>query len=620
MRKVSALASAAGAALRTDAKVLVALAVLVLTFPALALSAWFTLGPLLAVALLASQLADGYAASRLPRLFDELESAWWGGLVRQLVRDALLILFLARTQVQPGNLVGWLAAALLGTYLLIGGCQLARALLQRRRAIPIQTHNVDLSALRLPSAPARALRLPAPIMLAIAAAPAELGAVAGGLAGRRTPVVLGGVLAVALALLALVAIVAEVARNRSLRDRGRLFRYTLSQLVAPGPQVVLYHSGGPGTAYQVNMWLPALAALDRPALVILRQPEQLVELVPTTVPVAAIASASDVMDLALPTARLALYPANVGDNLHLIRQPGLVHVFVGHGDSDKAASATRISRIYDQIWVAGPAGRDRYRAADIGIADADVVEVGRPQLAGLTTARELTGDGLTVLYAPTWEGWSADMNVTSVPSMGVQLVEAVLASGPGVRLLYKPHPLAGVRSAAMRSAHAQIRRLIEANARGRPGQPVAVEADGPDLYSCFNAADVLISDISSVLSDFAATRKPYLVTNPTGLPVDRFTAENPAAAGGYILNPGCAELPELLADLRRGADPLRIDRDLARHRLLGPDDLDPAARFRAAVAAVTDRSTASIPRPARRSTVLSTAAAAPQPAGAESAS
>ena len=33
------------------------------------------------------------------------------------------------------------------------------------------------------------------------------------------------------------------------------------------------------------------------------------------------------------------------------------------------------------MWVAGPAARERYRLADIGVDDRDVVEVGRPQLA-----------------------------------------------------------------------------------------------------------------------------------------------------------------------------------------------------------------------------------------------
>jgi hypothetical protein len=605
MRKVRALAAAVGIALRADTAALIALVVLLLTFPLMGLAAAFDLELLLALGLLVSHLVDGYAVARLPRLFGELESAWLGGFPRQLLRDAAVVLFLARTD-RPVSL---LSGGLLLVYLLVGAGLLGRALLRRLRALPIQTRNVDVSRLRIPPAPPAALFAPAGVVLSLAVAPAEVGALIAGPAGRDRPLLAGVLISVALAAVGLLAVAAQVVRNRGLRNRGRLFRDTLALLAAPGPQVVLYHSGGPGTAYQVNMWLPALAALPRPVVVVLRQPERLAELVPTDLPVAVVTSASDVMDLVIPTAKVALYPANVGDNLHLIRQPGLLHVFVGHGDSDKATSATRTSRIYDKIWVAGPAGRERYRTAGIGIADGDIVEVGRPQLAGLMLARDPLPEVLTVLYAPTWEGWSADMNVTSVPAMGVRLVQAVLAAGPRVRLLYKPHPLAGVRSPAMRAAHRQIVRLITRTntERGahRPGGHAAIEASGPDLYSCFNAADVLVTDISSVLSDFSATGKPYLVTNPANVPAARFTAENPAAAGGYILDADCAALPDLLAGLRRGVDPMRGARDAARHRLLGPDDDDPAARFRAAIAAVVEPG----PPRANRTTVLSTAAA-----------
>src|SRR5690606_36151133 len=36
--------------------------------------------------------------------------------------------------------------------------------------------------------------------------------------------------------------------------------------------------------------------------------------------------------------KLVLYPANTGNNIHLVRYPDICHVFIGHGDSDKASS------------------------------------------------------------------------------------------------------------------------------------------------------------------------------------------------------------------------------------------------------------------------------------------
>ena len=80
------------------------------------------------------------------------------------------------------------------------------------------------------------------------------------------------------------------------------------------------------------------------------------------------------------SARVALYPANTIKNMHLLREPGIKHVFIGHGDSDKVSSINPFTRVYDEVWVAGRAGRDRWARARVGVRDDAIVEVGRPQL------------------------------------------------------------------------------------------------------------------------------------------------------------------------------------------------------------------------------------------------
>src|SRR3712207_7761873 len=62
-----------------------------------------------------------------------------------------------------------------------------------------------------------------------------------------------------------------------------------------------------------------------------------------------------------------------------------------------------VTRVYDEIWVAGQAGRDRYLAVDEGVRAEQIRRVSRPQLAGLSRAPEPAGGvewGPTVLYAP----------------------------------------------------------------------------------------------------------------------------------------------------------------------------------------------------------------------------
>ena len=111
------------------------------------------------------------------------------------------------------------------------------------------------------------------------------------------------------------------------------------------------------------------------------------------------------MDFRLPTVRVALYVANVGKNLHFLREPRMKHVFIGHGESDKVASINPFTKVYDEIWVAGPISRRRWAAAQVGIRDETIVEVGRPQLAEVLPAGERApGQPLTCSTPPPGRG------------------------------------------------------------------------------------------------------------------------------------------------------------------------------------------------------------------------
>ena len=70
----------------------------------------------------------------------------------------------------------------------------------------------------------------------------------------------------------------------------------------------------------------------------------------------------------------------------------------------------------------------------------------------------------------------------------------------------------------------------------------------PALYDCFDHADLLISDISSVVADFIASGKPYAVANPDGRDEDEFRTEYPTAAAAYLIDPGCTALPDVMAE------------------------------------------------------------------------
>ncbi len=91
----------------------------------------------------------------------------------------------------------------------------------------------------------------------------------------------------------------------------------------------------------------------------------------------------------MPSIRVVLYPTTVIKNNHMIRLPGMRHVFINHGDGDKSVTYSPLHRVFDEIWVAGQAGCDRYLNRGEGIRAAQLHRVGRPQLAHIERLAEV---------------------------------------------------------------------------------------------------------------------------------------------------------------------------------------------------------------------------------------
>jgi hypothetical protein len=463
-------------------------------------------------------------------------------------------------------------------------------LIRRRWPGPVETRNIDLTGIRLPPRQPEITRRRLSERFHGVSAAALMGA--GIAAAAHAPLI--GYVVVALVLgfesVAVGWAVGWLWRSRGAAVRGSLLRQVLKKVNANGPEVMLYHSGTEDTAYQVNMWLSAVERLDRPALIVVRERDCFASLGKTSTPAVCIPDAVDFMTFTLPSIRVALYTANVGKTIHMLREPGVRHVFIGHGDSDKSASSNPFSKVYSEIWVAGEGGRDRYARAAVGIRDEDIVEVGRPQLEGIELGQpSMAGRELTVLYAPTWEGWTNDPAHTSLVRTGPGLVERLIGLG-NVRVIYKPHPLTGTVSVDAARADAAIRASIARAGRGHETVPVT----GRSLYACFNDSDVLIADISSVLSDYIASEKPYVVPNLTGLDESVFRDRFRSAGEAYLLDPAGERIGAIL-DLIRDSDPLAAARRELKRYLLGPSEPDAMTRFAAAVDAAYAAAVAMVP-------------------------
>lgn len=569
---------------------------LALTYPCLLLAAVLPAPVVFLAVALVSYAADWslYHAGRA-RLFSVYRFSM---AQRFVLREALAVVLLLRMQPDAVAPAAWLVAAIVALQLLRAaytglcryggywrGCRFAW-----RNVVPDGLPEV------WPRVEAPGLRLfgdSAARTLSHADVPLVLGTA---LVGSGLPVDAVPALVIAAVLLAMVFPAVAAVQLRALRTlpgEPEVFDRLRAAVERLAPTVVVYFSGPRDSTYQLNVWLPTLNRSRQPTLVILREGHHLAELAETALPVVVLPRAEDVAGMHLSSLRGAIFSANAARNNDMLRLGGIRSTFIIHGDSDKASSFNPYTRVYDEIWVAGEAGRARYARTREGIRPEQVELVGRPQLAEIEQQRPhaaTTGGGLTVLYAPTWEGLVEGSNYCSLLTMGEELVRRLTAVEPRVRLLFKGHPGSGMRDRAYRAAAERIKRQVT-----EAGEESRVVEDIEGLYAAFNQADILVTDISSVATDFLYSGKPLIVTNPQGQDDAAFVAEFPSTEAAYRIGPDYAELGEALR-LAVGADPLRDTRRRMRSYLLGEADGDPVERFLDAIDRLVERNDHPPPR------------------------
>ncbi|MEU1551582.1 hypothetical protein ABZ517_02515 [Streptomyces scabiei] len=611
--------------------------------------------PVFVAASAAGLLLDTFLQYRDPGLLALLGKIRFDALVRQLMRDMLILVGLLRIDgIDPLNEQAPLLVGLLLFYGVHFACQAVSVLVRRSRTLPIVTRNIDASALRLTAAPPRILARRQAHRLLTFSLPITAGLVL--TAATRDATWGGAGLGAALTLL--VAGTAYLAtwllpRKRA-KNEQQVMEWLDEWLADYRPTTAMYFSGGTTSAYQANMWLSTLSQLEKP-LIVLRERFMVQKIDATDVPIICFPKVATMFSLETSTLKMMLHPANAAKTSQVLRIPTVKHAFINHGESDKLSSCNPYAKAYDEVWVAGPAARERYALAEVGVEDKDIVEVGRPQLAPIRPyAGPPASPYTTVLYAPTWEGWDGNPGNTSVVLAGENIVRQLLADDK-VRLLYKPHPMTGSVDPRAGVANERIKAMIrEANARrsgARPGAEAAAEltrraaeldrltstsfrssADEmermllqgtpsgdrataiseatlawekaywasfpewehgivtearPAIFACFNVSDLLISDVSSVVSDWLSSEKPYSVANTSGLPEAAFRAAFPTVSAGVVLTPGADGVPALLDAVRNPEkDGFAKARAELKEQLLGPSDPPSLVRFDSAVKAL----------------------------------
>ncbi|WP_417366186.1 CDP-glycerol glycerophosphotransferase family protein [Glutamicibacter arilaitensis] len=283
-------------------------------------------------------------------------------------------------------------------------------------------------------------------------------------------------------------------------------------------QVALYYADEMVNAYQIRQWYEPIKQLAQyvPVVVITRRPDSALALrEECPVPVHYAPAIEDVERLVdSQDLRLLFYVNQNIRNFQMMRFNEPNHVFICHGESDKAYMWSNQLKAYDYVFAAGQAARDRL---DEHLRNFDVLErtrlVGRPQIDVYYPAPyTINRDKPTVLYAPTWEGDRPSMSYGSIVSHGEQLVDA-LVDDSGFNIIFRPHPRSGMNSPAYAQALDRIRNKLKT--ADESGDARYIFDDSAHWGWQWSVADVCVTDISAVAYDYLATGKPMFITEPS---------------------------------------------------------------------------------------------------------
>ncbi|MGP4981666.1 CDP-glycerol glycerophosphotransferase family protein [Glutamicibacter arilaitensis] len=315
-------------------------------------------------------------------------------------------------------------------------------------------------------------------------------------------------------------------------------------------RAALYFADGMVNAYQIRQWYEPLRQLSEsiPLVVIVRNPRTAIALQKECpLPVYFARTIGDIENILESQQIDAVFYVNQNiRNFQMMRFNDPAHVFICHGESEKAYMWSNQLKAYDYVFSAGLAAQERLGK---NLNRFDVQDrtrlVGRPQIDVDYDAPVTLNPSLpTVLYAPTWEGDRPSMRYGSVVSHGVDLIDSLVKDG-GFNIIFRPHPRSGINDAryseALKSLHA---RLDEAD---KTSSATLYYDDSPQWGWQWANSDLGITDISAVSYDYLATGKPLFITKP--LSTEATVDDSPALLRVPGLSAAdAAEAPRIIRD------------------------------------------------------------------------
>ena len=339
------------------------------------------------------------------------------------------------------------------------------------------------------------------------------------------------------------------------------------------PKFALHFDAPPASAYQVKMWLPYLERIGEDFIVIMRQRNtdfpEIKRATKRPIVVLPGLTLIDEITAALDSLTTVFYVNNGQRNGQMVRFGQLQHVQLLHGESDKAASFSKVTRMFDHIFVAGEAAIKRYADNGVVVSREQFTIVGRPQIEGVEVATEHISktSTATVLYAPTWTGMFSDSNYSSLHK-GDEIVKNLISAG--ARIIFRPHPYSYKDEASTAEIRNIQSLLAEANkSRGEKDKHIFGDTAEKkwSLFECFNKSDALVSDVSSVPADYLFTEKPIAMFCSLDDEAD-FRRQFPLSNYTYVIKKDFSNISDQLQNLT-STDPMSADRIAGKKYVLG---------------------------------------------------
>ncbi|MDR6757612.1 hypothetical protein J2Y48_002909 [Mycoplana sp. BE70] len=259
----------------------------------------------------------------------------------------------------------------------------------------------------------------------------------------------------------------------------------------------------------------------------------------------------------VPSLSTLLFITDKAENFNYIRgNPQCIHVFAGHGESDKHSSNSRLVRAYDFVFVANQNSVERFQRAGIDLNPNRFLVTGGAPIEGVEPA-PVSGPFRKILYAPTWEGHGVDRNYSSAGKISDALQTYTRQGG---KLRFRPHPGMGTKLTSMKAIKELFVSLLAGEKTKKAGD--------------FNWSDVLISDISGVVAEYLFTNKPIIIpVGPKGDWLRDYIEATPLQKYAYLWPYTEMNLQEMLDSIAN--DPMKEARLEYRNSLYyGAEDID----------------------------------------------